>query len=334
MKVTAVKDELERFKKLIKKIPDYIEVEEVAPYLYMLNVKGALGHEDPEKDIRLSIMSAIHGNEVAGISIVSNVLEFIATGAFNWDYKLALGVGNYEAALQNVRYVDRDLNRSFCRNSRNTLEEQRAQELEKVLMRSEFLIDYHQTIMPSQRPFFIFPFAKKAFKFAQLIAPRQDIITHWGGNFSAEGTCSDELVNNTGGGGVTIETGQNGFDPIQISYGSHVAINAMRLLDQSIHIDWLRFGDVEENAEQGIFTWAHVLKCSTRSQFAVKEGFINFQDVAANELLAMVDGKEQLSPCGGKVLFPKYNPKLPDASEIELCRLVKEIKFTELPLSK
>ena len=52
--------------------------------------------------------------------------------------KITFILGNKNAALQNMRYIERDLNRSFDTESTETAEHKRAKEIEKILKKKKY----------------------------------------------------------------------------------------------------------------------------------------------------------------------------------------------------
>ena len=85
----------------------------------------------PDSDgISLTLMALTHGDEVAGLAVLNELLEFLQAGVVALRGGLALLLGNYPAALAGKRFLQRDLNRSFAlQDSAKELEAQRAREL-------------------------------------------------------------------------------------------------------------------------------------------------------------------------------------------------------------
>ena len=103
----------------------------------MASVQRAL---DPGGEIHLTILAVIHGNEVAGLPIVTKLLNQILSGAIRLQAPIGIALGNSEAALVGRRFIDQDLNRSFGAPVNHSREAQRARELEDLLARSQFLL--------------------------------------------------------------------------------------------------------------------------------------------------------------------------------------------------
>lgn len=289
----------------------------------------------------LTILGLIHGNETAGLAVLNEVLEQIVNGELKFNIPVALAIGNREAARQGKRFVDRDLNRSFAapEEQRSTREGQRAKALEGVLAETAYLLDLHQVSRPSGRPFFIFPYRRQGLALARALHPRLTVVTHWGKSFSQDGMCSDEFVIKHGGQGITLELGQNGFDPYQIALGTAAASRALRVVSQ-----WLETPGSSEAVRPGpsssddgeLYTWAAQLPWPQGNLVELKANWQNFDEIKEGTELGHVDGQAILAPCSGRLLFPKYlseeEQKRPDfARPAELCRILKSIRPQDLP---
>lgn len=301
----------------------------VSPRTGALPAKG-------KKDIALTLMGITHGNETAGIAVLNSLLALLSSGSLRLEIPVAFLLGNPWAAREDKRFLERDLNRSFNRAHPEAKEERRAAELAEVLKRTDFIVDFHQTTKPSDRPFFIFPYTKPSFAFARELAPRQTIITHWGKPFSVEGMCSDEYVNSQGGTGISLELGQNGFDPYQIGGGVESGIWAMRTVTdrwKGGHPD--PFARARADNDPEIYTWAGVVPWPEEGFVDLDEGWTNFKPVEAGQRMGTVDGKPLVAPVGGRMLFPKYltrdQQRALESRPTELCRIMKRIETRDLP---
>lgn len=301
----------------------------VSPKSGALKGKGA-------KDIALTLMGITHGNETAGIAVLNQLLALLSSGAVRLQIPVAFLLGNPWAARENKRFLERDLNRSFARKDPRAKEELRARDLMAVLARTDFIVDFHQTTKQSDRPFFIFPYSKPSFAFARELAPRQTIVTHWGKSFSVEGMCSDEYVNSQGGTGISVELGQNGFDPYQIGGGVEAGLWAIRTVTdrwQGGVGDPFAKGRADNDPE--LYTWASIVPWPEAGFVDLDEGWTNFKPVEAGQRLGTVDGEVLKAPAAGRMLFPKYltrdQQRVLDSRPTELCRIMKRIGIEDLP---
>lgn len=337
--LAKVEQEILRFDQLIKDISGLLDVETLAPRVHIIHPKNTRRpHSPPVRDVKLTFMAIIHGVEVAGLAVFNEFLVAMKSGQVPLEVSIGLALGNIAAAQKGVRFVDRDLNRSFGRENVDTLEDRRADELEQLLARSERLIDFHQVRLQIDRPFWIFPYSKKGYKLARAIAPEVSIITHWGKGFSQEGQCSDEWLNHHGGNGVTMELGQNGFDPAQIAMGLGVVKKALAV------VTGIQFGRPElesKNPLAPLYTWGEIVAYPPTGGPVLDAGWHNFKMATAGGRLGLFNGQEVCASVSGPVLFPKYPDKIPasgvygdKAPAAELIRILKVIDEADLPADK
>ena len=138
---------LEHFDQLMTLAAHKFKVETVAPRAFVIRPKNAgVWNGSHEKHIALSLVGLIHGVEVAGLGILCSLLELLVHDGLSLNISLGIAVGNAHAAEKSVRFVERDLNRSFGREAATLLEEKRADELERLLRHSRYFIDFHRFI--------------------------------------------------------------------------------------------------------------------------------------------------------------------------------------------
>jgi predicted deacylase len=288
------------------------------------------------KKYGLTLMGITHGNEFAGAAILNGVLEYIKSGIIKLPVPVAFILGNVPAALENKRFLDRDLNRSFDRKETDTREDKRAREIETVIKDTALLVDFHQTLLKCDRSFFIFPYGKESFQFARDINPRQTIVTHWGKSFSADGKCTDEFVNANGGVGISLETGQNGFEPGQIAKGVDSAMWAIAAAGVRAGVLPAKERITEKLGE--IFTFSEIVPWPDGGVVALNKGFFNFMEVKPGESIGKVGEMPIKVKEGGRIIFPKYLTEDQQASlkapPSELGRFMKAVTIEDLPKDK
>ena len=93
------------------------------------------------------VVGGTHGNEPAGVNAMVGFHRQLKDGEVKLNSgKVSLLLGNPQAYRNDLRYVDRDLNRSFCNLDKATLEGQRAGEIIAYLDRNNdiaALLDLH-----------------------------------------------------------------------------------------------------------------------------------------------------------------------------------------------
>lgn len=331
-----VQSMLGHFDHLMTLVAHKFQVECLAPRIFVIQPKTTgQWNGSMDKPIALSLVGLIHGVEVGGLGVLCSLLELLIRDGIDLKISLGIAIGNSAAAQKSVRFVERDLNRSFGREAANLLEEKRADELELMLLRSRYFIDFHQVKLPVTSPFWIFPYTPDGFALARAIGPDVPLITHWGKGFSADGQCSDEFVNRNGGAGTTIELGQNSFEPRQIGLGVQIALQGIAFVSERLAGGFPMSRTVAATAP--IYTWGQVIPYPETGAPVLDEGWNNFMPVKKGQRLGEFAGQEIQAAIDGLILFPKYPdppqdgqyPKTPPAAE--LVRILKQIDDSELP---
>lgn len=321
-----IETEISRFAELMNRdSTSTIKLTKIADYAVLLTPKnqGAY-HTLQEKDIALTVLGLIHGNEWAGTAVLNEVLDFILRGLWTLEVPVAFVLGNPAAAKDNRRFIDSDLNRSFGKSKPTTLEQRRASEISPILERTSFLLDLHQTREQSAQPFFIFPYTRKGFAFAHTISPHTPIVTHWGKSFSNDGMCTDEFTNKCGGTGITLELGRNGFDAYQIAAGFKACLHALDYASSKEQPSALNSMTAE------LYTW-HKVFDYPEGNVILNPGFYNFMDIKTGTTLGTVNGEAIVCDADGKILFPSYPRADVSFKPAELCRIIKPITLADLP---
>lgn len=140
---------------------------------------------DGERDLQVVFMALTHGDESSGLAVINALCDFIERGILTLSCAVGFILANVDAAVKGKRFIDRDLNRSFGRDATEAAEDRRAKEIENILRRTRHLVDLHQTIEPSDSPFFVFAYTERNLRLATAISRELPIVTHWGRPFSA-----------------------------------------------------------------------------------------------------------------------------------------------------
>lgn len=279
------------------------------------------------RDIDLVVMAISHGNEYGGIPAINAICEHVRAGLIDLEISVGFILGNVEATLQDKRFVQKDLNRSFGLDLTEAIEDRRARQIEQLLKRARFFLDLHQTIEPSDSPFFVFDYTEKSLRFAQAISASLPIVTHWGRSFSeTRGQTGYEFMNQQGGAGLCIEIGQKGFDAYPVAAGIRFCLDTLaavrRLSGGEGHI-------ALPAASNPIYTWGDIVPYPA-GDVALDPGWRNFQKVERGQRVGVHDGREMLSSHGGLMLFPKYPRSGNEQRPPELYRLLRKTSVSEL----
>ncbi|WP_244135593.1 succinylglutamate desuccinylase/aspartoacylase domain-containing protein [Burkholderia seminalis] len=277
----------------------------------------------------LLFIALTHGNEYAGLPVLNALCRYVEAGVLTPPSSIGFLLGNVDAARQGARFVERDLNRTFGRAGRDTADDRRAREMEPMMTRARFCVDLHQTIEPSEAPFFVFNYQPTSLQLAHAIAPDTPVVTHWGRPFSAApagGCTSDEFVQQAGGVALSIELGQKGFGLYQIAAGVRVCLDAITTVGGVIRGAALPPVDACSNP---IYTWAHIVPYPD-GEVRLDAGLRNFQPVHVGDRLGIRDGAPLVAGTSGLLLFPKYRRSESEPKPAELYRVLRQPTFSEL----
>ncbi len=225
-------------------------------------------------------------------------------------------LGNLPAAEQNVRFLEKDMNRCFQQQTPQCLEDRLAQELLPIIDRSHFLIDLHQTRVETVSDFFIFPNSPLNVAWASSICQSTPIITH-GLEFSADGQTSDIYGSINGTVAITYEMGERGFSPKQIAKTAELLKAAYLATGQTIEL----------KPAAAVFEYGQAIASGKRR--ALVPDLVNMSEVRQGQVIGY-DGEEPiLVKEDGYVLFPKYGEQARASSE--LCQFAQRTTHTVQP---
>ena len=181
-------------------------------------------------------------------------------------------------------------------------------------------------------PFFIFPYTKKGLIFAQSIHPSLSVVTHWGKSFSKDGCCTDEFVNLSGGVGVSVETGEKGFDLLQLNLGRVIIENTFRCLDYFLTLK-SETDFVLKRTNNRLYTWADIVSYPKEGVLSLDSKWKNFMPIQKGQTVGILNNKSLYASANGKILFPKYAKHYFSKETVpsELYRVIKEIQIEDLP---
>ncbi len=282
-------------------------LEQVEEYVYRFSFPGA------KKTLLLSAL--IHGNETGSLHLLIRILQSLGEGGISPSINILFSLGNLSAYHANKRFITHDLNRSFGAVKDNSFEIERAQVLKKILAQVDVMIDFHQTLEPVAKPFFLFPFNEKNILFANALDPSVNKITYQ--RTILEGTTFSGAADAAGISAITIETGLKGFDPAQINYGFLVFENALEFLNPERE-------NIHSSEYYNLFTWAETVS-NPDQQYELVSKFENFEPILKDSPLAhSQDGKVLKSPIDGFIIFPKYGENRNQSKE--LVSILKSVK--------
>lgn len=283
-----------------------------------------------EKGSLFITIGAMHGNELAGIHAIQEVLQMLeAEAENNPDFVFSgqfIGLcGNLRAVNSGERFIKKDLNRQWTSsNVRRILQQTPEQldeedlelkellltlqrEVEKYKPEKVFLLDLHTTSAEGGI-FSIVTDDLWSLQIAvQLHAP---VITGMMGGL--KGTTLHYFTDAVLGvptTAIAFESGQH-YDPLSTNRAISAIINCMR------SIGCVHYMIVESRHDKILIDYArhlpkvteflYVHKITARDHFRMKDGFKNFQAVSKGEILATDRNGEIVAPYDALVLMPLY----------------------------
>ena len=159
----TVKDYLDRFEKLTKAHHG------AAPWSFRF--------DQGKHDKHVLFGGITHGNEVGSLPALIELAEKLLIGDIVFGGTVSIVLGNVEACLEGERFIAADLNRVFLEDAPESAEKVRALEMMPLFDDVDLFIDFHQTIEPSEQPFFIFPYHASGYNWARILEPEIGLVT-------------------------------------------------------------------------------------------------------------------------------------------------------------
>lgn len=273
-------------------------------------------HDGGLHDLHVVIGAVVHGDEVGSLPAVVRLVESLASGVRAFGGKITIFLGNPEASLADRRFLEADLNRVFVDDPGDTHEGRRSAQLRPILDAADVFLDLHQTILHTDRPFYIFPFSAEGWHWARAIAGASTWVTRAPtASFSPGTCCADEYVRLRGRPGLTLELGEKGFtDP--------AAARATTALDRLLDVaDAVGAGavlsDVAGQQPELQFVETRWRCRFDEARMRLRAGLTNFEPVTAGDVLSAPGTPEIVAPVDGLLLFPKYPDYAPDGTVVE-----------------
>lgn len=250
--------------------------------------------------------SIVHGNETGSLPAVVAVLEKLKSKSLSYGGKVTFFLGNVEACRRNVRFVESDLNRVFLDAAPESSETRRARELMPLLRSASVFFDFHQTIQPTEEPFYIFGFHETSYLWARAVQGASMMVTRkMGTAFALNQCCCDEYARNFDVPAVTLELGQKGITPEASRLAESAMTRVLTLLDAA------QGGSAKLSELAGRQPDFRFFEIVHREPFqdpfsGLKPNLRNFTEVKTGEILGSTEKTPYKAPAAGRILFPKY----------------------------
>ena len=241
------------------------------------------------------IMAGNHGNEVCGINAFKDIIPkfSIESGTVIFIF------GNIKAIKKNVRFTEFNLNRAFLPSSKyskeikKTYEYKRAQEIKKILNKSDALLDIHSTLNDSE-PFIVCE--KNAFEITSFLSKEFKKIVY--GLDSIEPGAVDGYMLSKGKIGICIECGQhNSSTALKIAKGA-----IFSFLNKRGHINNLKLKNVK-NRENIQMNFIYYTKTDS---FILAKKFYDFEKIKKGTFIG-TDGQEKILALNDCVIVFAHN---------------------------
>ncbi|MBT6179501.1 MAG: hypothetical protein HOI23_19825 [Deltaproteobacteria bacterium] len=249
-----------------------------------------------------------HGNETGSLPGFVQMAQALANGEFEYGGRVTLMLGNIEACKKDQRFLEADLNRVFLEEAPESLEKKRAFEMMEVLNQADVFIDFHQTIEPSEKPFYIFPFHESGYQWAKLLGGGTSLITRDSRHaFSAGCVCADEFARNRGIPGITLEMGQKGITEIAKELTWQTMERALNALNAVAAGQSIKAQLESSNPPEFEFIEIQYAESFSGPGSQLEPGLLNFTWVEKSQVIGKHDdGSDMVVPQAGYLVFPKY----------------------------
>jgi succinylglutamate desuccinylase len=278
--------------------------------------------------------SIVHGNEVGSLPGLIEIIKQLSENILSYGGKVTFILGNKLAALQKIRFIEFDLNRSFGEKKEDstTHERRRAIEIMQVLDSADVFFDFHQTNLASKHPFYIFSMHKESYYWAQACGVAPAFVTRKpGAQFSSAGMCSDEYMRSNNKAGITLELGEQGFKKEATIYTKIVTLRALRNMDKIFQYHSTIQKQAAKIKTFQFYTIIHQEPFNHDNK-CLNDGLYNFISVKQNESIGFDEnGNKLLCAKNGYILFPKYpNKNLKKQTTGELYVIVERLNIHPL----
>ncbi len=261
---------------------------------YSVVSKSQSSNSLEDKSIDLTIAAIIHGDEVIGLDVIYSLSQKILNNEIDLQHlNICFTLGNIDAYKQNKRFIEDDLNRVIGANVQS-LEGQHACRLERILSKTKFVLDIHQTKNPIDTPFFTSYSDESSIYFCHQLMPKAPIVMSKKEckNFECD---TDSFVYEHGGVGVTLELGSIG-DQSNVSAGVQACINGIK---------YLLSPDKVNTPDQGKVIYAICKKVTLKKSEQLNPNIKNFAPVKSVDEF-IVEDKTKLTLKGDLYfLWPK-----------------------------
>jgi succinylglutamate desuccinylase len=254
-------------------------------------------------DRSLFICSALHGDEVGSIPAILRIIDDIKNQNIKFDGTITFALGNIEAIKINKRFVTEDMNRIFNKNSQDTVDATRVQEIKKLITSHSIFIDLHQTIGPTKSPFYVIRGAEENMQLATIIeAAPLAMLVEAEANDKARMTSTAYAANHDITS-FTLELSQKGYSLKAEELAYSTISKIIHTVDKNPKQTWKNLAAQKKPLNVITIEYSHEF---TDPAMRLHPGLINGEFYKKDFELGECKGQKILAPFDGYIFFPKY----------------------------
>lgn len=283
-----------------------------------------------DRDIDITFLSLVHGDEVCGLDVQLSLISMIFDGKVEiGNLKICFALGNIHAYLENKRFVQVDLNRAFGNDSNEFYENQRAKKLERIFVRTKFLVDYHQTENYTSCPFLISRYDNESFSIFRSLMPEFPAVTYFGKNFTNGQMTTVNYQLFKGGKGFGIELGEKGFSFWQRELGISIATKLINhFVNKNLKNNKLLTSTDCDDYFANTYTFGES-EISKTGNYELSDALADMIEVEKGQMIGKCDGKDLYAKQSGKIVFlKKYNNE--KKVNVEIFRYLRPVSKNDL----
>ncbi len=235
-KISALEQFDKQFNRLLQQ-----GAKKLDPFVLLLNPNFKVKDDFVKTPYLAAIMGLTHGNEIIGITVLTELMNLFAEKIVCFDLPLIISLNNLEAYANNSRFISFDFNRLYGRIDRSlsNYETSRSIAIQSHLEKVGFALDLHQTQLPLMHkgPFWPALESKEVINAIKFIDPYATIVKTppKSSNDLKNGVSCDNFMFLNQKIGITAELGTRGFDSYQKSYGLEICLRFLSLVQAKYH---------------------------------------------------------------------------------------------------
>ncbi len=266
------------------------------------------------------IFAGIHGNEKAGVHASHKVIQKIKQRNIKIKGNLHVILGNINALNKGIRFEKVDLNRIWQQHHIRDLETQEAHLIAEDREQSDILKIIRNILTHRPGPFYFLDLHTTSSASVPFITISDSLNNR---KFSANFPIPVVLgIEEYLDGPLLTFINEYGHIALGFEGGSHDAASSIvnseafiwkalvhsKCMDSAELEDYDQYQKVWSDlcCKYQFFAIKYRYELKKQEQFTMRPGFENFEPIKKNEYLATSDGKDILSPKGGRIFMPLY----------------------------